>query len=458
MQLRRLIRTNPVGEFRIQVRHKDAVRTLPSPFELMRLLGSVRAHYQQLLTLRKAHKFSLFIQRRDLCIFSLCVACGLRRAELRRIQIADVDFERFMIRVAGKGAGRFTIRERLAFFSHPFLQQVLHRYWKMREALPGSFLFCNWVGDPMMDKSIDDIFKTYNSFLRPPAPYNPTVLRKAFCTRLVHRKVNIAAIQVLMGHEKCETTLQYYVQLSPEQLEQTWKETTPYARALHGPFTRMIFCQLPQARRGLPVESLPVSQIPQPLIHDCMRLSCTFSFRIGRRFLTFLIHAGCLDASLLPTRSTVLLRAIAQAPTELDPHLSLQQAGEAFVKHLSQHTCLLSGALSVRYTHLRMFARWKDPHSSLASVRRQHIRDYLGWLQDTRHYRAVFRAGVLSELRAFFAYFVTTGLLKSNPTKGFRVKKPRKQPPTALNEEQLTAVSSRAPASTGSIGGTSRTT
>jgi site-specific recombinase XerD len=232
MQLRRLIRTNPVGEFRIQVKHKEAVRTLPSPFELMRLLGSVSRHYQWLLGRRRAHRFSLFIHRRDLCIFSLCVACGLRRAELRRIQIADVDFEGSTIRVAGKGAGRFTIRERLAFFSHPFLQQVLHRYWKMREALPGSSFFCNWVGDPLTGRSMDDIFMTYNSFLRPPAPYNPTVLRKAFCTHLVHRKLNIAAIQVLMGHEKCETTLQYYVQLSPEQLEQTWKETTPYAHRL----------------------------------------------------------------------------------------------------------------------------------------------------------------------------------------------------------------------------------
>lgn len=232
MQLRRLIRTNPVGEFRIQVKHKEAVRTLPSPFELMRLLGSVSRHYQQLLTLRKAHKFSLFIHRRDLCIFSLCVACGLRRAELRRIQIADVDFEGSTIRVAGKGAGRFTIRERLAFFSHPFLQQVLRRYWKMREALPGNSFFCNWVGDPMTGRSIEAIFMTYNCFLRPPAPYNPTVLRKAFCTHLVHRKLNISAIQALMGHEKCETTLQYYVQLSPEQLEQTWKESTPYAHRL----------------------------------------------------------------------------------------------------------------------------------------------------------------------------------------------------------------------------------
>lgn len=215
---------------------------------------------------------------------------------------------------------------------------------------------------------------------------------------------------------------------------------TVYARALHGPFTRMILCQLPEARRGLPIESLPVSQIPQPLIHDCMRLSRPSCFRIGRRFLTFLIHAGCLDASLLPTRSTVLLRALEHAPTELDPRLSLQRAAEAYVKHLSQHTSLLSGALRVRYTHMRMFARWKDPQCSLASVRREHIRDYLGWLQEERHYRAVSRAGVLSELRAFFAYFVTTGLLKSNPTNGFRVKKPKKQPPTALDEEQLTAI------------------
>jgi len=84
----------------------------------------------------------------------------------------------------------------------------------------------------MTGRSIEAIFMTYNSFLRPPAPYNPTVLRKAFCTYLAQRKVNISAIQVLMGHEKCETTLHYYVQLSPEQLEQTWKETTPYAHRL----------------------------------------------------------------------------------------------------------------------------------------------------------------------------------------------------------------------------------
>jgi len=38
-------------------------------------------------------------------------------------------------------------------------------------------------------------------FSVPPAPYNPTVLKKVFCTHLAHRKVTISATQVLMGHE-----------------------------------------------------------------------------------------------------------------------------------------------------------------------------------------------------------------------------------------------------------------
>jgi site-specific recombinase XerD len=232
MKLRRIVRANPVEQFRIRGAAAQTPRRLPSAFELMRLLASVRQHYQGLIGRRKAHRFSLFIHRRDLCIFALCVGCGLRRSELERIQRSDIDWERSTIRIAGKGSGRFTIRERLAFFSHPFLQQVLDRYRQIRDALPGTSFFCNWVGDPLTGRSIETIFRSYNSFLRPPAPYTPTVLRKAFCTHLALRKLNVGALQALMGHEKCETTLDYYVQLAPEQLERTWKETTPYAHGL----------------------------------------------------------------------------------------------------------------------------------------------------------------------------------------------------------------------------------
>jgi hypothetical protein len=58
-------------------------------------------------------------------------------------------------------------------------------------------------------------------------------------------------------------------------LEQTWKETTPYARALHGPFTRMIFCQLPAGPAWSPGRiparltdpSAPDPRLHAPLVH-----------------------------------------------------------------------------------------------------------------------------------------------------------------------------------------------
>ena len=213
-----------------------------------------------------------------------------------------------------------------------------------------------------------------------------------------------------------------------------------YATALHGPFKRIILGSLPEQRRALPLESLLLSQIPRPLIHDCMHSLRPSCFRIARRFFAFLIHTGLLDASLLPTRSTVLAQAIQQAPTELDSGMSLQQAAQAFVRHLSLNTSLLAGAIKVSYHHLGAFARSRGPERLLRLVDTQDIRDYLEFLERQRRYAAVSRAGVLYQLRSFLGFFVAAGVLKTNPTTGLRVKKPRKHPPTALGEQELTRI------------------
>lgn len=157
-----------------------------------------------------------------------------------------------------------------------------------------------------------------------------------------------------------ECSLGEALRLFEEHLRQagvTQSAFAVYTRALHGPFTSMIVGQLPEDRRSLPIRSLPVSQIPQSLVHDCMRLSSPFSYRIARRFLIFLVHAGYLDASLLPRRSSVLLRAIEKVSTEPEAHPTIPQAVVRYIKHLSENRSLLAGALEARYTHLMMFAR-----------------------------------------------------------------------------------------------------
>ena len=103
--------------------------------------------------------------------------------------------------------------------------------------------------------------------------------------------------------------------LKAANVEQYW--IARYTRALQGPLKRMIAGQLPPIVPAETVDFLPISEIPQKVIQDCMRLSRNLNDRIARRFFKFLIYADLLDRRLLPIRKTVLHRAIEQAPEHL---------------------------------------------------------------------------------------------------------------------------------------------
>jgi integrase/recombinase XerC len=231
MRLRRLIKENPLQDFWIRSRRHINSAELLTPFDIKTLLRSVKEHYQHLKDNDKDNCFSLFIHHRDLCILTLCIACGLRRGEILRIKIEDVDFDDKTIRILGKGNQRFIVKERTAFFSHHFLEEIIIRYCRIREKFPGNSLFCNCYGQELNPHTIADIFKKYSSFISQDAHYIPTITRKTFASHLVRKKVNIEAIRNLMGHENCEITLRYYVHFSTSDLEAIWKESNPYGNS-----------------------------------------------------------------------------------------------------------------------------------------------------------------------------------------------------------------------------------
>ena len=182
------------------------------------------------LKLQKRFKPSfLFIHRRDLCILTLGIACGLRRGEIHMIKIQDVDFNSKTILIHGKGNQRFIVKERMAFFSHPFLVELIDRYYELRKTLPGDNFFCNCDGKELNPSTINVVYKKYRSFYSEDTLCNPTITRKSFASQLVYKKVNTEAIRVVLGHKRAETTLRYYVHFSALKLEKTWKETNPYA-------------------------------------------------------------------------------------------------------------------------------------------------------------------------------------------------------------------------------------
>lgn len=226
---RKLIDQNPFKDFDLSVKNYLNYNKILTVFDIKILLSSVKKHYLHLKNKKSFHSYSLFTHRRDLCIISLGIACGLRRKEMLSIKIENVDFDTKTICIHGKGNQQYIVRERTIFFSHYFLEKILRKYYHLRKELPGNSFFCNLYGDELTPNAINGIFRKYLSFCFTRISSSPTITRKSFASYLVYNKVNIKAIQVLMGHKACETTLKYYVQLSTTQLKKTWEESNPYA-------------------------------------------------------------------------------------------------------------------------------------------------------------------------------------------------------------------------------------
>ena len=140
---------------------------------------------------------------------------GLRREELCRLKLTDIDSQRMVIHVRqGKGN-----RDREVTLS-PRLLEVLREYWKWRK--PKIFLFPSQQRK-RQEKPIDS--KTVYHAVREAArradikkKVAPHLLRHSWATHLLERGTDLKTIQVLLGHVDLESTT-IYLHLSQRHLQ-----------------------------------------------------------------------------------------------------------------------------------------------------------------------------------------------------------------------------------------------
>lgn len=140
---------------------------------------------------------------------------GLRREELCRLKLTDIDSQRMVIHVRqGKGN-----RDREVTLS-PRLLEVLREYWKWRK--PKIFLFPSQQRK-RGEKPIDS--KTVYYAVREAArragikkKVAPHLLRHSWATHLLERGTDLKTIQVLLGHVDLESTT-IYLHLSQRHLQ-----------------------------------------------------------------------------------------------------------------------------------------------------------------------------------------------------------------------------------------------
>ena len=152
-------------------------------------------------------------------ILMVLYATGLRRAELTRLKVSDIDSQRMMIHVKG-GKGH---KDREVMLS-PKLLNELRLYWRSLRRKPKTWLFPGnrWhTGEQPMDtKVVWHACREAAVRAGLGTDVHPHTLRHCFATHLLEAGADLRTIQLLLGHRDLEETT-IYLHLSSLRLSQT---------------------------------------------------------------------------------------------------------------------------------------------------------------------------------------------------------------------------------------------
>jgi site-specific recombinase XerD len=141
---------------------------------------------------------------------------GMRNAELRQLQVADLDSRKMLIHIQrGKGG-----RDRYVPLS-PTLLTTLREYDRWMR--PRTWLFPGTIGNQRADKPITPkvlweacVIAAQRAGLR--TRCSPHVLRHSFATHLLESGADLRTIQLLLGHAEIRHTV-LYLHLSQKHLQ-----------------------------------------------------------------------------------------------------------------------------------------------------------------------------------------------------------------------------------------------
>ena len=134
---------------------------------------------------------------------SIAYGAGLRVSEVISLKVGDIDSARMLIRVdQGKGH-----KDRYVMLSQPLLK-LLRRWWLVKR--PRAWLFPGRTpGAPLSARQLNRAVHIAAQRAGIDKRVGMHTLRHSFATHLLEQNTDIRVIQVLLGHNKLDTTALY---------------------------------------------------------------------------------------------------------------------------------------------------------------------------------------------------------------------------------------------------------
>ena len=214
-------------------------RTERSPTDAGALLGSPKAHRTLPPALRVDEARSLLdaaaehaddgspLGVRDAAVLELLYATGIRVGELCGLDVDDVDRERRVVRVLGKGR-----KERTVPYGVPAGRALERWVATGRPAITvpgaGAALFLGARGRRIDQRAVRTLVHARLAEVPNAPDMGPHGLRHTAATHLLEGGADLRTVQELLGHASLATT-QVYTHVSSERLRQAYRLAHPRA-------------------------------------------------------------------------------------------------------------------------------------------------------------------------------------------------------------------------------------
>jgi integrase/recombinase XerD len=170
---------------------------------------------------------------RDRAMLELGYACGLRVSELVSLEFSELDQDRAIVRVRGKGD-----KQRLVPVGEEALLAVeLYLASSRKEILQAArrisprgarSLFVTRRGNPMTRQGFWKLLKKYALLAGRPSDLHPHTLRHCFASHLLAGGADLRVVQLLLGHVDISTT-EIYTHVELSHLKEEYRRHHPRA-------------------------------------------------------------------------------------------------------------------------------------------------------------------------------------------------------------------------------------
>jgi integrase/recombinase XerD len=162
---------------------------------------------------------------RDRLILELLYGAGIRVSEATGLKVPDIDRERALVRVLGKGRKerRVPLGEPSLVALDTYLEQGRPRLRKPHS--PGRLLLSR-TGRALSRQALWNAVKRVVSRAGVDLNVSPHTFRHTFATHLVTGGADLRAVQEMLGHASIDTT-QIYTTLASERLREAHKKHHP---------------------------------------------------------------------------------------------------------------------------------------------------------------------------------------------------------------------------------------